>query len=323
MTSYRIAGDEPVEAAVRRIGCEQVEDALDWIDAAADDVETAVHEVRKTCKKVRGLARLVRPGLGDAYREENAWFRDTARRLSGVRDLHVMGRTFDGVCERFSGEHDCARFAPIRERLVERHAGSCPDAEQARAMLSETRPALAGARERIARWRIPDDGFAALEPGLRLTYRRGRRAMAAVAGRPTVERVHEWRKRAKYHWYHLRLLGGCWRPVMDAWRNEADALSEALGDAHDCAVLRRALATDVELVQSSHGLADLLRLIDCRYDELIATALEYGERLYAERPRRLTERLGCYWRAWRPDDPLAPAVGVQPGRRLAPAPALE
>ena len=308
MTTYRLRADEPVEAAVRRIGREQVEVALGRIDGAADDVETAVHEVRKTCKKIRGLARLVRPHLGDVYREENAWFRDTARRLSGMRDLHVMGRTLDGVCERFADECDTGRFAPVRERLLERHRGGGPDAGAALAMLGELRPALVRARERVACWSVPATGFAAVEPGLKLTYRRGRRAMAAVAARPTVAGVHEWRKRAKYHWYHLRLLAGCWRPVMDTWRNEADALAETLGDAHDLAVLRSALATDIELVQSSPDLAELLGLIDRRERELVAQALDRGGRLYAERPGRLAERLGQYWHAWRPREPLAPAT---------------
>lgn len=308
MTTYRIRADEPVQAGIRRIGCEQVESALGWIDGADADVETAVHEVRKTCKKIRGLARLVRPHLGSVYREENAWFRDTARRLSGMRDLHVMGRTFDGVCERFADERDTTRFAPVRERLVERHGGAGPDAEHALQMLAQLRPALVQARDRIARWSVPAEGFAALEPGLKLTYRRGRRAMAVVAERPTGEGVHEWRKRAKYHWYHLRLLAGCWRPVMDAWRTEADALSEELGDAHDLAVLRRALATDVELLQASPDLSELLGLIDRRERELVHQALARGGRLYAERPGRLAQRLARYWHVWRPEDPLAAAA---------------
>jgi len=302
--AYRIRADERVEQAVRRIGGEQIERALADIDRADRDAAQAVHDVRKRCKKIRGLLRLVRPCLGSAYREENAWFRDTARRLSGMRDLQVMGRTFDGLIGELE-EADAAvkRFAPLRARLHERHAGGEPDPERAVMLLREVRPAFEQALERSRRWQLTGEEFPAIRGGLRLTFRRGRRGRAAVARHASAAAVHEWRKRVKYHWYHTRLLADCWRPVMDAWRSEAHRLSEELGDAHDVVVLRRALATDAEWLQGVPELREMLALADRRHDRLIAQALARGLRLYAEKPSRLVERLESYWSAWREAPP--------------------
>lgn len=297
--AYRIRADERVEQAVRRIGGEQIEAALADIDGAERDAVRALHDVRKRCKKIRGLLRLVRPCLGPAYREENAWFRDTARRLSGMRDLQVMGHTFDSLVAELGEPGAVQRFTPLRHRLYERHAGGAPDRERALALLRTVRPAFEQTLDRSRRWRLSAEEFPAIRDGLSLTFRRGRRGRAAVAGQPGAAAVHEWRKRAKYHWYHARLLADCWRPVMDAWRSEAHRLSEELGDAHDLAVLRQALATDVEWLQGAGELREMLALADRRHDRLIAQALARGRRLYAEKPSRLAARLERYWTAWR------------------------
>ncbi len=67
--------------------------------------ETAIHEARKSVKKIRGALRLMRPGLGNVYRDENDAFRDIGRRLSEVRDAVAMIEVFDSVVEKFKDGH--------------------------------------------------------------------------------------------------------------------------------------------------------------------------------------------------------------------------
>src|SRR5215475_2007881 len=77
-----------------------------------------IHSIRKRCKKLRGLLRLVRPSLGDTYERENAYFRDVARALSPLRDVHVTLAAFDAVLAHSDGEVERGRFAPLRQRLM-------------------------------------------------------------------------------------------------------------------------------------------------------------------------------------------------------------
>ena len=81
---------------------------------------------------------------------------------------------------------------------------------------------LSEARARVVDWPLEDDSFAALEPGLRRMYRRGRREWRALQKNPSVEGLHEWRKRAKELWYDHELLRELWKPVMKAVGDEAE-----------------------------------------------------------------------------------------------------
>ena len=66
-----LAPGEPVGDGVRRIALGHTDRAIAALGPDfADDPDDAVHEVRKRCKKIRAMARLVRPVVRrSAYRE--------------------------------------------------------------------------------------------------------------------------------------------------------------------------------------------------------------------------------------------------------------
>ena len=93
---YRIQADEKLEAAVRRIAHEQVEQAIAQLRGIdTHNAQGSIHQCRKHIKKLRGLLRMVRPSMGRAYRPANNTFRDAARLLSPYRDAHALLATFD------------------------------------------------------------------------------------------------------------------------------------------------------------------------------------------------------------------------------------
>jgi CHAD domain-containing protein len=141
-------------------------------------------------------------------------------------------------------------------------------------------------------WPVQRQGFEAIEPGLRRIYRQGRRALGAAQADPSTENLHEWRKREKDLWYHLRLLHDTWPGPMGAAADEASTLADLLGDDHDLAVL---LATARELGEAD-GLEWVVRQ---RRSKLQADAFELGRRLYAERPRAFSARLRVWWESAR------------------------
>ena len=63
-----------------------------------------IHQIRKRCKKLRAVLRLVRPGLSEFYASENAFFRDAARVLSPLRDTQSVLDAYDGLMKRYRGE---------------------------------------------------------------------------------------------------------------------------------------------------------------------------------------------------------------------------
>lgn len=298
---YRIRKRESIQESVRKVALEQIDKAIGEIVDEQLDRHATVHQVRKRCKKMRGLIRLVRPQFDD-YQRENEFFRDTARGLSYVRDAQSMIECFDDLVNDFRDQVDQDAFLPIREGLAVRRQNIADDKIGLEQKLDECVARMREARRRAVQWQFKDDGFSALKGGLMKTYRRGRRAMRDAYRNPSTETFHEWRKRVKYHWHHARLLRRIWPDMMKVQRTAADQLSDLLGDDHDLAVLRRTLLDNHDRFGSQSALQALqvlTGLTDRRRVELQARARPLGERIFAEKPKQLASRLERYWNTWK------------------------
>jgi hypothetical protein len=75
---------------------EECQTALKYLSQAEteDKKHKAVHENRKAFKKVRACLRLICDHI-DFYGQENKWFRNLARRISGVRDATAHLETLE------------------------------------------------------------------------------------------------------------------------------------------------------------------------------------------------------------------------------------
>ncbi len=287
--------DTDVQAGLRRIALDQIDKALEESEDADLPLAERIHQVRKRCKKLRGLIRLVRPAFA-GYQDENAAFREAARRLSDVRDAAALVETCDRIRGHFSDQLDEEAFAGIRRALA-REAEAREAAEDVAGRLDRTRTDLGAARDRAARWELSETGAEALTGGLKKTYARARREMKHAAEAPTGARLHAWRKRVKYHWYHLRLLHSV-EPTLAAQAKPADALAGLLGDHHDLVVMDAALedlaeAADPRAIEAFRG------LMGVRRRRLESRAFREGRRVLAERPKALCGRAAAYWRVWR------------------------
>jgi CHAD domain-containing protein len=297
--------DTTVADGFRRIAIEQIDKAIGEIDDDALRLPEKVHQVRKRCKKLRGLIRLVRPVFG-GYGTENAAFRDAARALSGVRDSDVFIETYDDLTKIYEAQIERRAFAPIRRHLtLSKQRAETAVVDDAR--LKTFRAAIKSARSRAHCWRLEADGFDAIGGGVTKTYRRARKAMARAAEVRTAEAFHAWRKRMKYHWYHARLLTPIWPAVLKPHRAAAKRLSDALGDHHDLAVFRQRLADGPDPVAGKTAEV-LVGLMDQRQAVLEAEAFALGERVLAEPPKALSARWTAYWNAWRRGLPPEAAV---------------
>ncbi len=203
---YRFRRKESVQKSLRRIADEQIERAISEIDDPNLDNHKTVHQVRKRCKKIRGLLRLVRPEMENVYQHENTRFRDAARELSYVRDAQSLIETYDKLMDRYSDQVERSQFAPIRRRLTERRKKIAQDQIGLDQRLQEFRLRMTQAQDQLKDWKISEKSFPLLAEGFKKTYRRGRNAIKIAYDSPSTENFHEWRKRVKYNWYHVRLL---------------------------------------------------------------------------------------------------------------------
>ena len=153
------------------------------------------------------------------------------------------------------------------------------------------------ARARIDDW--PEiDSFEAALSGIEKTYRRGRRGLARCLDGPTADDMHEWRKRAKYLWYHTRLVRDAAPSVLKPLASRLHDLSDALGDDHDLSVLVQSIRDDPDAFGGSDEVAAAITLAEGRQADLRRRSLRLGARLYAEKPARFADRVGSYWGMW-------------------------
>jgi CHAD domain-containing protein len=296
--AFRLYKSEPVPDGIRRIARGQLDQAHDELAGSPKrKLAGAVHDTRKSFKRLRATVRLARDGIGDdTYRRENTAFRDAGRRLSGVRDASVLIETLDELEKASGGDLPIGTAAKLRTQL---------EAERAQALKSlkaDERPTEAviedieQARTRTAAWTFGTQSFEALEPGLRRIYRRGRKAMRRAKAEPTNENLHEWRKRVKDLWHAEQILRPAAPKRMKKLAKRTHALADLLGDDHDLAELRGYAERHRECFDDGVAQVALMAVIDRRRKEFQRQALSLGSKLYARSPRRFVEAIGRAWR---------------------------
>ncbi|MDX1577711.1 MAG: CHAD domain-containing protein [Gemmatimonadota bacterium] len=296
--AYRLEEGEEVAAGIRRIAREQVDGALASLGEPGADPSAAVHDARKRLKKTRAVLRLVRRQIGeDVFQRENTAYRDAGKLLAPARETAVAVETVEGLRERFPDtlasaavEDLAATLRDRKERTLVRTLG--PEGPRDRALRR-----IDAARGRIDEWPLDGDGFEVVGPGLEKVYKRARRRMEDAYSDPAADRFHEWRKRVKYLWYHLRILHRIWPAAMSVAADEAHEVADFLGDANDLHDFRERLAEGSDLPLPA-PLRSTLDGIASRGQEALWTAARpLGQRLLAEGRARFVARTQAYWRS--------------------------
>jgi CHAD domain-containing protein len=293
--TYRLQAGEAPSDGMRRIALARADSALERLQEAerVDDPAACIHGARKDLKKLRALVRLLRRELGgDLYRAESRRYRDAGRQLSATRDAEVKLRTLEALGERFPERLTPDAVGEWRRQLEAERERAVADARRG-ASTAIARNAVEAGRARIAAWPLRTGSWRLVGPGVERSYRRARRAMRRAAEDRGGESLHEWRKRAKDLWYHLRILEGALPGSLSGAVAQADELAEALGDHHDLTLLREDLLARKPPAVPRPG---LIEAIERRQDELAADAFERGETLYANRPKAFSRKLRRGWR---------------------------
>lgn len=307
---YHLIPGEPVPAGVRRIVCEEMESAARQLSGQGDPGrDAAIHEARKSLKKIRGALRLMRPEIDPVYRLENHWFRDAGLRLSRFRDAGVMIETFDALREKYGAELGRNRLARIRHGLLARKQQAEAQGN-IEAVLGRIAASLLRRKRRVGAWPLAATGFAAIAPGLEASFRRGRKALARVRQDPSAANYHEWRKRVKDHWYHVRLLEGLWDSSMHAYEKRLKDLETWLGEDHNLVVLEEQVKADPEFYGSAAQIALLTKLTGKYQNELRELALTAGHHIYGCKPRQFSRRIRHLWDAWQTHEDGRPKAAV-------------
>lgn len=295
---YSLKQNELLATGIKRVACEQIDQALAEIDSSSLTTHQIVHQVRKRCKKIRGVLRLVTPELGDIYTYENEWYRDSAKGLANVRDARVLVESCEKLLNHYASAINIGSFADFEYHLAlfrDETTASQSDVDQD---LLEFRQRMLEARDRVEGWPLKDKGFAMIADGLANTYQHGKRTLEVAYKETASENFHEWRKQVKYHWYHTRLLKNLWPPILESRINELKVLSDCLGDEHDLTVLEQQILKTPNTFGSEKMIEAFIGLLRQRQEHLRQEMRPLGERLFAEKTECHVQRMECYWQIW-------------------------
>jgi CHAD domain-containing protein len=309
-TSLQLGESEPLGTGVKRVTMEQLERAASrFFDGADSGLGGAVHESRKSIKRVRALLRLVRGELpARIYDFENTSLRDTARLLTKIRAAQ-------GVLEAARSIHDLygdllaeGTFSVLLERLTRRRDLMELEAVEDPNLVGRVVRGLERAYHRYGSWPTdPEarevyglgirDSFDAVSPGLSATYSHGRQTMVAAYERSAPGDFHEWRKKVKDMRHQMEFLAPLWPEVVVGTAMTLERLGNILGEDNDIKDLGDLLRERPDLCPDHRQRSLFRALAHQRRSELQIAAEILGRRVYAEKPESLSHRFGEYWGA--------------------------
>lgn len=284
--AYRFkASDVSMTEGVRRIAAAEFALIRQALADKALPLERKVHESRKGTKRLRALLRLTAPVFPEA-RDEIAALRTAAARLSALRDKGALTETLARL------ELPANDSEGLKAALAGQHATS---AAAQRRLLSAFSTDIEAVAERATGWSLDRNGWRALAPGLARSHHRLRKTMAGAKRATVEEPVHEFRKRAKDHWYHTLLLRGAFPEVMDGYAAAGERLCDDLGDWRDLGLLDEAVSALPAHELAKHEAGRVQVAIAQARKRALRQAFRTSRKLAIETPEDQVARLKAWW----------------------------
>jgi CHAD domain-containing protein len=249
-----------------------------------EEAPKRVHDVRKTLKEARAIARLFLDCIGEPARVTTTTLAATRRQIGRARDLDVMAIRVQ-------------RLEPppeVSEPLMAAIARERDAAQRARRGLSATapRPRLNAIVRRVGGWDLSAVGTVEIVAAVARTYRQARkRGRLAFDGDDPVA-LHAFRARVVDLRYQLALISGAWPDALNTQAEALNDLREALGDFNDLHVLGAFAAEHGEL--PPQALEELSVRMEAKQKKLKRRANVEFERLFAETPNAFATRIAAY-----------------------------
>jgi CHAD domain-containing protein len=292
--AYRLQHRESVSHGLRRPAKAELRPARRHLRRHVPPTDEAIHEARKSLKKVRAIADLIEAdggrGLDGFYKR---WQRAN-RILSRLRDADARFEILQKLRVTDRRLLDGRSLARLLRRLAAKRQAVRKKARKDEAWVTVDKE-LRTLRRRAKEWHTAHPKFRPLADGINRLYRKGRKAMTRARKAQKAADFHEFRKHVKQLWYAMRLVEEC-GPAIKKDIVALERVETWLGDDHNVVVLCEALSKKATVCD---GLIDLdrLRQVGHRFQcEARTRAMEVSKRLYARRPAAFVRRINRAWK---------------------------
>jgi CHAD domain-containing protein len=297
---YHWKAAESVSEGLQRIVSQQLQLAVWQLSENAPSLDEAVHEARKSLKKIRSALRLTRSLLGREYDKENGVLRDAGRKLSPVRDSQALIEMFDELNGKYREKLGNRSLVSVRDGLVARKK-ELSSGFQRKRVRGNVLKSLHEVAARVKKWDLEEGDSRIVSQGFAGTIRRNRKACGDAYADLRPEGFHEWRKRAKDLRYQLGLLSKAWPPVLDGYGDAAKELESKLGDDHNLVVVRNTILEKPDNFGKEEDISAFLKIVEDHQQKLRSESRSLATRLYSEKPKYWRRRLDLCWSAWKQD----------------------
>jgi CHAD domain-containing protein len=292
--AFQLRPDESVTHGFRRVARKELERARDELRKARPPHDEAIHEARKSVKKVRAILQLIDDDGGSGLGGSAKRLRSVNRTLSDLRDADVMIETLAGLRTRHPKLFSEHTFARVRHDLVDRKREATKTAGRNGDWKSVDRK-LRTARQQAKRWAPAHHQSGALRRGIQGAHRRGRKAMTRAKAQQQASDFHAWRKEIKALWYALRLVehndSGLRRDIRALHRAET-----LLGDDHNLVVLCEQLASDITVCRGPVDIDRLRLMADRDQCRLREQAIDRVQHIYERRSGAYARAIARGWK---------------------------
>jgi hypothetical protein len=272
-----------IEDELTKIARQQLRNAAHALTTSTDSqLGSAVYESRKSVKKVRAVAALLKQAGAKLPRRDRRRMKSAARTLSRVRDSAAIIDMFDRVRRRYPKQLREHAYGILRRGLVAARDRSEAGAQHD-GVVAEAAERLEKTRTSAKKWKSDAIKLRDVIAIVTVSYRRSRNALkrARVTGQSAT--LHRWRKEVKTLWYQLRLIkplttGGA--PLIA----ELKRLETALGDDHNLVILAATLRGCRDLQSMRADIRQIDRLAKRMRQPLRRRAFKLGSRLHTRKP---------------------------------------
>lgn len=270
----------------------------DALEAADGDRHTAIHEARKTFKRLRALYRLMDEAGPEALEREGARLRAAARLLAASREPAALAETGRWLEESARNAEENARFARLATTLEARR-----DAMAGENIDAAATSAAALCRE--AARTAPDlpwpngSGRTAklLARGWRRLMIEGRRTLSPMTVDSEADVFHDLRKRAQTMSACHSLLKPLWPEAMRIRQESYRDLIDNLGRDNDLDELVTLMEREPQRFGEAIEQVILQRLIARRRQALRLLSLQQAASVFGPDPKDDARRIRLLWEA--------------------------
>jgi CHAD domain-containing protein len=281
--AFELKQRKHLEEALRKIVRRQLRNTAAGLRDAGDDSGPAVHEARKSVKKVRAAVEVLEQAGASVPRQDRRRLKRAAQALSRLRDSAAMIDTLERVRRRYPAQLPEHTYGILRRGLVNARDRMAVRARR-EGVIGDVVERLEKTRRAAKTWTADRIGRSEFFGVIADSYRRSRKAMTRASDTRQAATLHRWRKAAKTFWYQLRLarpaIGGAAPLVADLKR-----LETMLGEDHDLVVLVAAMRACRDLRSSRAAIRQVQRLTVRMRQPLRRSAFELGRRLHNRKPR--------------------------------------